>query len=209
MSDHTRTEELIAAYALDAVEPGEALEVSRELIEHVCSCWTCPRLFGDLRATAGDLALAAPPCAITLAMRDRVMNAVRAENRPSVTRGRQNSLVRALLVASVGLALGLGGLSASLSSQLGETRGERPGRSCARLRQPSLDADRKHERPNGGRPDDSGHPPRRTCSAPRFGPPPPRRPVVRGLAPTRPEVDPPRYVRSGRWPRTDRTANRF
>lgn len=125
MTDHVRTEELIAAYTLDALEPGETLEVSRDLLEHLAWCWKCPRLFGDLRETAGELALAAPAGAITPALHDRVMNAVRAENRPSATLGRQSRLVRALLVASVGVAFGLGGLSAFLSNQLGETRSER------------------------------------------------------------------------------------
>lgn len=125
MSDHTRAEELIAAYALDALEPGEGLEASRDLLHHLSWCESCPRLFGDLRETAGDLALAAPVGAITSAMHDRVMNAVRAENRPAVTPARHSRLVRGLLVASVGVALGLGGLSASLSSQLAETRSER------------------------------------------------------------------------------------
>lgn len=125
MTDHSRMEELLAGYALDALGEPEALAVGRELLDHLSSCPTCPALFRDLRETAADLALAVPGRPITPALHDRVVGAVRAESRPVPSPLPRGRLVQGLLAASVAVALGLAGLSVSLSKELGGSQDER------------------------------------------------------------------------------------
>lgn len=132
MSGHARIEELIAAYVLDSLEGPEALETSRDLLDHLSSCPSCAQLFRDLRETASEFALATPTSPVTPAFHDRVMVVVRAENLAVTVSDRQrrrfgwsnrdSPLLRGLLAASVTVFIGLGGLSAHLSSRLSDTQ---------------------------------------------------------------------------------------
>ncbi|MGH9023764.1 MAG: anti-sigma factor domain-containing protein [Acidimicrobiia bacterium] len=131
MTGHARIEELIAAYALDAVEEGEALATSRDLLDHLVGCSGCRALFQDLRATAGDLALAAPPSPVSPALHQAVMEAIRppVESPVAARQGRWTRLTgtpsgrpHALVAAATCIVLGLGGLSASLAGRLSQAR---------------------------------------------------------------------------------------
>jgi anti-sigma-K factor RskA len=58
--DHERVEELLAAHAVDGLDPEEAALAERALLEHVPGCERCRRALDGYRLVAGDLALAAP-----------------------------------------------------------------------------------------------------------------------------------------------------
>jgi anti-sigma-K factor RskA len=61
--EHEHIEELLAGYVVGALSAGDAGDVETLLAEHVPGCLTCRRLLDELRAAAGDLALAAEPAA--------------------------------------------------------------------------------------------------------------------------------------------------
>jgi hypothetical protein len=125
MNAHTRLEEMIAAYALDALAEEEAGEAGRELLDHLASCEQCQRLYRDLRETAADLALAAEPEPVGAALREEVLGVAReTPRRPAASRG-VGRVARAMLVASVAGVMALGGVSAYLAAQLGDARAER------------------------------------------------------------------------------------
>lgn len=123
MSEHARIEELIAAYAIDALPEDEARETGRELLDHLASCAACQGLYGQLRETSADLALAAEPEPVPASLRARVMDVTREA--PAQIARPAPSLVRRALAAAVAAVLALGGVSAFLGAQLNEARGER------------------------------------------------------------------------------------
>ena len=112
MTDHERIEELLAAYALLALEGEDAEEADRLLSEHAPSCSTCRETLAGFRAVTGELALATPPVPppdLTLARIRREMDHV------PIRRGRRAGFVT--LTASVVALVGMVGLSLSLGSR--------------------------------------------------------------------------------------------
>jgi hypothetical protein len=59
--EHQRVQELLAAHVLGGLQGEDAALAERALVEHVPRCEQCRRAHDELRAVAGDLALAATP----------------------------------------------------------------------------------------------------------------------------------------------------
>ncbi|HZB02477.1 MAG TPA: anti-sigma factor [Actinomycetota bacterium] len=70
--DHTTIDELLAARALDGLEPDEAALLEREMADHG-ECETCRRLEAEHRETAGMLALVLEPRAIDPAVVEGIL----------------------------------------------------------------------------------------------------------------------------------------
>ena len=115
--------DLTAAYALDALEPGE----SRAYEEHLAGCERCREELASLQATAGSLAYAVEPATPPAELRERILDAARADGlRPSVTcLPRAERWFRPLVaVAAVAAcaAVGLGIWNISLHNRLGHAQ---------------------------------------------------------------------------------------
>src|SRR6266542_4298875 len=76
---HVEIEELIAAYAVHALDVNERAHVQTEILEHIAGCDACRNLFRDLNELSGDLALAAPPARVSEDLETRIMDAARGE----------------------------------------------------------------------------------------------------------------------------------
>jgi len=115
--------DLTAAYALDALEPGE----SRAYEEHLAGCEGCRDELASFQGTAGSLAYAVEPAMPPAALRERILDAARADGlRPSVTYlPRADRWFRPLIaVAAVAActAIGLGIWNVSLHNRLGHAQ---------------------------------------------------------------------------------------
>jgi anti-sigma factor RsiW len=112
----TDLHELVAAYALDALDDDE-----REAFErHLGTCERCPEELAGLRETAASLAYATPTAPPPPALRERILDQARAE-RPKVVPLRRRWTAPALgTVAAVAavVAIGLGIWNVSLSKSL-------------------------------------------------------------------------------------------
>lgn len=117
--DSEALHELSAAYALDALDPSDqdAFE------EHLATCARCREEVAELAAVAGALACAAPPAALPRSLRDRVLEAARAE-RPDVVPLRPRWAVPVAAAAAIAAcaAIGLGAWDVSLHDQLAGSR---------------------------------------------------------------------------------------
>ena len=103
-SDHGPIDELLAGYALGALEGADAAEADRLLDEHVPGCETCRSTVEAFQAVTGELALVADP----LPPPDTLLPRLRRELEP---RARRRNPGRAVAVAASVLAVvGLGGL---------------------------------------------------------------------------------------------------
>lgn len=113
--------DLTAAYALDALEPGEA----RAYEEHLAVCEQCREELASLQSTAGALAYAAGPAAPPGALRDRVLAAAAAE-RPNVVplrpRWARPRLLAAVAAVAACAIVGLAVWNVSLHNQLGRAQ---------------------------------------------------------------------------------------
>ena len=115
--------DLTAAYALDALEPDEA----RGYEEHLAGCERCREELASLQATAGALAYAAEPERPPESLRERILEAARAE-RPNNLRflgtyHRRNARIFAAVAAVAACAaIGLGVWNVSLHDQLNRTQ---------------------------------------------------------------------------------------
>lgn len=113
--------DLVAPYALDALEPGE-----RELFErHLEECASCRAQLAEFQSTASALAYAEtaePPAAL----RERILEAARAENGANVLQfPKRRWLFPATAVAAAAaavVAIGVGLWAASLSRDLDRER---------------------------------------------------------------------------------------
>jgi anti-sigma-K factor RskA len=117
--DAETVHELTAAYVLDALEPEE-----REAFEdHLATCPSCQEEVADLSIAATELAWAAEPAAPSPELRDRILEAARAE-RPNVVplRPRRMSPVWAVAAVAACVAIGLGVWNISLHNQLSDAR---------------------------------------------------------------------------------------
>ena len=81
MSDPTTCRHDAAAYALGALEPGEAEEFER----HVQSCVVCRDELAAFEQSVNALPMAAPQYEVPPGLKRRVMRAVKAEPKPSAT----------------------------------------------------------------------------------------------------------------------------
>jgi anti-sigma-K factor RskA len=118
--DAETVHELSAAYALDALEPEE-----REVFEeHLTTCASCREDVAELVSAASELAWAVEPASPPPALRDRLLEAARAE-RPNVVPLRPRR-TRVWLGAAVAVAacavLALGIWNVSLHNQLSDAR---------------------------------------------------------------------------------------
>jgi anti-sigma factor RsiW len=106
--------ELTAAYALDALSADE----EREYEAHLARCEQCREDLTGFREAAGALALATEPASPPPALRDRILDAARAE-RSNVVPLRPRWAYPAAAVAAVAacLAIGFGVWAAELSSR--------------------------------------------------------------------------------------------
>ncbi len=111
--------DLTPAYALDALEPGE-----RQAYEdHLAGCERCRAAVAELSAAAASLAYAAEPVAPPPALRERILDAARAE-RPNVVpaRSRWANPIAAVAAVAACAAIGLGIWNISLHDQLNSAR---------------------------------------------------------------------------------------
>jgi anti-sigma factor RsiW len=107
--------ELTAAYALDALDAAE-----REAYEeHLAGCTRCQEEFADLSLAAGALAYAVDPVSPPPLLRERLLDAARAE-RPNVVplRPRWVSPIAAVAAIAACTAIGLGIWNVSLHNRL-------------------------------------------------------------------------------------------
>ena len=79
MLSHDDYREMLAAHGLGALEAGEA----RELDVHLQDCAECRRELSEWQTTAASLAFDAAPIAPSPGVKDRIIDAVRAEGRHS------------------------------------------------------------------------------------------------------------------------------
>jgi anti-sigma-K factor RskA len=117
--DAETVHELSAAYVLDALEPEE-----REAFEdHLATCPTCQEEVADLSIAATELAWAAEPAAPSPELRERILEAARAE-RPNVVPLRPRRVSRMWAVAAVAacIVIGLGIWNVTLHNQLSDAR---------------------------------------------------------------------------------------
>jgi len=87
--NHTDYQQLLAAYALEAIDPSDG----RALGEHLVGCPECRAELSDLREAAGLLAHGVPPQTPSPSVRDRILSAVRAESSRSEPIERQSNVV--------------------------------------------------------------------------------------------------------------------
>jgi len=107
--------ELTAAYALDALDPPD-----RQAYEgHLAGCTRCQEDLAELSVAAGALAYAVEPVSPPPLLRDRILEAARAE-RPNVVplRPRWASPVAAVAAVAACTAIGLGIWNVSLHNRL-------------------------------------------------------------------------------------------
>ena len=123
--DHVRVSEDLAAYALGALEPDEALRVER----HLETCGECRADADRLRARVDVLARSVEPVPLPPGVRAELLRRVRAEGSPAgaapapVARRRRPAWGRPLAWVAAGLLLGAGG-GLGLA-RLGEPEGPR------------------------------------------------------------------------------------
>lgn len=79
---HDEIEELIAADALDALEPAGRDRLAREMAAHGPDCPDCARLLAEYEEVAGWLALALEPTPLSEGAEARLLEAARAEREP-------------------------------------------------------------------------------------------------------------------------------
>jgi anti-sigma factor RsiW len=114
--------ELVAAYALDALDDDEREEFER----HLGTCERCADELAGLREAAASLAYAIPSTPLPTALRERILDSARAE-RPNVVPLRRRWSTPALgTVAAVAavVAIGLGIWNISLSHSIDDKDAE-------------------------------------------------------------------------------------
>jgi anti-sigma-K factor RskA len=122
--EHDAFNELTAAYALDALDADEVSAYE----EHLAGCAICQDNLAAMSDTMVQLAFAAPPVDPPAHLRERILDAARAERENVVPlrsrsgwAGGRTALVAAVAVAAC-LVIGLGVWNVSLSNQLDDAR---------------------------------------------------------------------------------------
>jgi anti-sigma-K factor RskA len=124
--EHDAYNELTAAYALDALEPDEVTAYE----EHLAGCEICQDNLAAMSATTVQLAYAAPPVDPPLQLRERILEAARAERQNVVPlrprggwhRPSARTAVAAAAAIAACLIIGLGVWNVSLSRDLDDAR---------------------------------------------------------------------------------------
>jgi hypothetical protein len=89
MRDHSRIEELLAASALDGLDPAGEDELARERSEHGAACHECRALERDFSEVASRLALALQPVGVREGLEDELVALARGRvPAPRARRGR-------------------------------------------------------------------------------------------------------------------------
>jgi anti-sigma-K factor RskA len=114
--DHDRVEELLAARALDGLDPEEAALAERALIEHVPGCPRCREVLDSFHMVAGDLALVADPAAPPDTLEGRIRRSIRRRRR----RRLRGAGLSAGIAAAV-VAVGILGWNLALTFRLSDT----------------------------------------------------------------------------------------
>jgi hypothetical protein len=109
--DHTSIDELLAARALDGLEPEDTDRLDREMAAHG-DCETCRRLDREHRETAGMLALALEPRPIDAEVVDRILDSSGRRPTPDIAAGRGDARLRSWqaafgVAAAVAVALAI------------------------------------------------------------------------------------------------------
>lgn len=107
---HQELQELLPAYALDAVAPEEA----RQVEAHLATCDECQRELARLSEIVGDLAEGVAEVAPPPALRTKILDAAQARPRLIVL----PRWTGAVAVAAAGLLLVLAGIGVSLNQRL-------------------------------------------------------------------------------------------
>lgn len=111
--------DLTAAYALDALDPEE----TRTYEEHLATCPECRQELAGLSRAAGALAYAIDSPPPPAALRERILEAARAERNNVVTlRPRWTVAAKAVAAVAACAAIGFGVWAASLSRSLDHER---------------------------------------------------------------------------------------
>lgn len=122
MSDHDAIRDLIASVALGAATEHEHAEVER----HAATCHDCRAELDGLRSAVAGLALDVPQIDPPTALKDRIMDAVRADGRPRTSpapvRRPRRAMWPALAGALAVLAAGLVTWNVTLQGDGPETR---------------------------------------------------------------------------------------
>jgi anti-sigma-K factor RskA len=107
--------ELTAAYALDALDPAD----ERVYEEHLAHCERCQEELAELSSAAAALAFAAGPASPPAELRERILDAARAE-RPNVVplRPRATRVLAAVAAVAAVAVVGLGTWSIVLQHRL-------------------------------------------------------------------------------------------
>jgi len=123
--EHDAYNELTAAYALDALDDDEA----KAYEEHLAGCAICQDNLAALSGTMVQLAFAAPPVDPPPELRERILEAARAERENVVPlrprrswRPSSRTAVAAVVAIAACLVIGLGIWNISLSHQLDDAR---------------------------------------------------------------------------------------
>jgi anti-sigma factor RsiW len=113
--------ELTAGYALDALDPAE-----REAFEaHLEGCEPCRQELASFWEVTGGLAVAADGPAPSPALRERILDAARAEQQnvvPISSRRRVSPVLASVTAIAAAVAIGLGIYAVSLNNDLDSTR---------------------------------------------------------------------------------------
>jgi len=117
----TSVHELTAGYALDALEPAE-----REAYEaHLGACATCQEELASFWEVTGALAVAADGPAPSPELRERILEAARAEQQnvvPLESKRRLSPVLATMTAIAAVVAIGLGIYAISLNNQLDDTK---------------------------------------------------------------------------------------
>src|SRR5919108_6029810 len=116
--DHRRVEELLAARAVDGLDPEDAALAERALIEHVPDCHRCREALDAYALVAGDLALVADPTPPPDTLEARLRRSIRRRRRRLRGAGWTAAGVAAVV------ALSMAGWNAVLSAPLSEAEQE-------------------------------------------------------------------------------------
>jgi anti-sigma factor RsiW len=115
--DHRRVEELLAARAVDGLDPEDAALAERALIEHVPGCQRCRESLDAYALVAGDLALVADATVPPDTLEARLRRSIRRRRR---LRGAGWAAAGVAVVVAVAMA----GWNTVLASRLSETEQE-------------------------------------------------------------------------------------
>ena len=113
--------ELTAGYALDALDPAERAAFEA----HLEGCKPCQEELASFWEVTGGLAVAADGPAPSPALRERILDAARAEQQnvvPIDSRRRVSPVLASVTAIAAAVAIGLGIYAMSLNSQLDDSR---------------------------------------------------------------------------------------